>query len=556
MQYRLKTIRIYAGEQLVRKYVLDYRNDSVTERSLLASVTEYGNDGTTALPATRFTYPEKTIGFEIDTYAGTRKNFYHERTKSFRVADVNGDGIMDFVYEARSWDIYVLLGTKNSGFQEQAHWGTRLKAYATDYSGYFKMADVNGDGCDDYVYDSGMNSGIRVLLSNCVNGFGDDVEGVYWGRRKYGYAAGSKGFIMADVNGDGRADFVYDPGEQNQVRVLLSTGAEFSPKEDDGPYWTKRKHAYAPNSGGFRMADMNGDGTADFVYDSGQTTGIRILFSNGVNKFDDDTSTYGHGKRVKSYAQESGITGFKLADVNGDGLLDFVYDSGKASSKGVRVLVNLRDFLASDTKWGLREHDYNLKFPGYTLADVNGDGCADFIYDNGGPRVLLSKGSFFFGNDTLWGTREKDYNDNSGGFRIADVNGDGAQDFVYDTGQQGGSNESGVRVLAGKRPFADLLSEVTNKMGGKHQITYEPSSGQERENHYLPYVVQTVSSIRANDCNPTCEGGTVSTTSYTYWGVTNVNYFSLPTTIIIPDSPFLPVAHAGQPEGARRATGG
>jgi len=52
----------------------------------------------------------------------------------------------------------------------------------------------------------------------------------------------------------------------------------------------------------------------------------------------------------------------------------------------------------------------------------------------------------------------------------------------------------------------------------------------------------------------------VKAASVTIEALSGVNYFFLPTTIIIPDSPLASKAsclsEAGKPEGARRATGG
>src|SRR5207245_3813938 len=70
-QYRLGLIVVRLGAQTIRAYKLSYTTSSVTGRSLLTSVQQYGRDavyqGTsitagTALPAQTFSYSSETAG--------------------------------------------------------------------------------------------------------------------------------------------------------------------------------------------------------------------------------------------------------------------------------------------------------------------------------------------------------------------------------------------------------------------------------------------------------------------------------------------------------------
>lgn len=45
---RLKSIEIYGNNELARRYGLEYSSSSVTNRSLLAQITQYGTDGSTS----------------------------------------------------------------------------------------------------------------------------------------------------------------------------------------------------------------------------------------------------------------------------------------------------------------------------------------------------------------------------------------------------------------------------------------------------------------------------------------------------------------------------
>lgn len=206
--YRLKTILVKDGQQTARRYTLNYQYSPTTLRSILESVEQY-KDATSTIPLlkTKFEWTEGQNSYEYDSPVGTETGDY------------------------------------------------------ADYAGGFKMADVNGDGLPDFVY-ACTNCGqqIRVLLNN-GNGF--DAEQV-WGRHDIGFNSAAKGFQLADMNGDGMADFVYDSDGDTNIHVILSTGTGFA----EDRIWGSRTNIYTPSGIGFRLADVNGDGLPDFIYDS------------------------------------------------------------------------------------------------------------------------------------------------------------------------------------------------------------------------------------------------------------------------------------------------
>ena len=282
--YRLKTIEVYGNNQLSRKYVLNYSYSSSTQRSLLTSAVQYGSDGVTYLPESSFGYQERSNQFELETPWGARTQGYSATAGGFRMADVNGDGMADLIYESESGvnPVHVLLST-GSGFVDDNGWGARAHGYNANAVGY-QLADVNGDGMADLIYDSDSSvNPVRVLLST-GSGFETD-EG--WGARTYGYNMNAGGFWMTDVNGDGMADLIYDSDSgEKPVRVLLSTGSGF--EADNG--WGARTRGYNVDAGGFWMTDVNGDGMADLIYDSDSGVNpVRVL--KGATPFSDVLAT-------------------------------------------------------------------------------------------------------------------------------------------------------------------------------------------------------------------------------------------------------------------------
>jgi len=90
--------------------------------------------------------------------------------------------------------------------------------------------------------------------------------------------------------------------------------------------------------------------------------------------------------------------------------------------------------------------------------------------------------------------------------RVGDFNGDGKSDIFF---YAPGDGNHWVGVSDG--PVPDLLSSISNGIGGTTTISYQSSSAY--TNTLLPFIVQTVSSITVNDGN-----GNSSTTTYTYSG--------------------------------------
>eukprot|EP00551_Chaetoceros_affinis_P004278 CAMPEP_0203667352 /NCGR_PEP_ID=MMETSP0090-20130426/4193_1 /ASSEMBLY_ACC=CAM_ASM_001088 /TAXON_ID=426623 /ORGANISM="Chaetoceros affinis, Strain CCMP159" /LENGTH=316 /DNA_ID=CAMNT_0050531473 /DNA_START=312 /DNA_END=1259 /DNA_ORIENTATION=- len=191
--------------------------------------------------------------------------------------------------------------------------------------------------------------------------------------------------ILADVNGDGKADIV---GFGNEgVYVSLSTGGGFTQPSlwvdnfgyNDG--WRVGQHPRF-------LADVNGDGKADIVgfgypgvYVSLSTGGAFTQISVWIEHFGYDKWSVEH-PRI-------------LADVNGDGKADVV----GFGNDGVYVSLSTGSAFTQPSLWA-SSFGYNSgwrvdKHPRY-LADVNSDGRADIVgISNAGAHVSLSTGYSF-----------------------------------------------------------------------------------------------------------------------------------------------------------------
>ncbi len=506
--FRLKTIEVYGNGQLARKYVLGYGDPSPSSsRSLLGSVTQYASDGS-HLPATTFEWTAGGNGLQADAHWGDMGTPIDSR-HFLGTMDLNGDGKSDVVYQnINNHNIRALLGN-DTGDASDSGWGSKEDPVFVDF---------NSDGLPDVITFSGEHScseGVLYppcknvrLTTNSGSSFptGQDVlASVEWyedGLVKWG-----------DVNGDGFPDLINltsciggSAGATVYLNIENTAGNRvLGPGTSWGWYSCVDTFDYA---GRFKMADVNGDGLADLVFeDPARMYGgdYNVLLSTG-SSFGPQT-VWGTRSRYCEAIDDTYYQ-MRLVDVNGDGLPDIVF-MGAQDGYNRRTFVKLNTgtgFLADD-QWGVISCESDTEF---LLADMNGDGMADRVYECDGYvnlHVQLSSGSGF--TDYTWGYLQwgqfSDYLPYSG--RADDVDGDGLPDYTYQGAGQLG--EVGTRVLKSTQPYPDLLHLVHNPIGGVSTINYKASSAY--SNTYLPYVVQTVSSIAVDDGN-----GHVTETGYTY----------------------------------------
>lgn len=197
----------------------------------------------------------------------------HER----RVADVNGDGRADLVGFGQQYT-FVALSTGN-GFGPMQIWSNDFSATQGYHNAYHtrELGDVNGDGRADVIafHHWGVNVAFSTGTSFAPAHFAFADMG--WSHR--GYTANAPRTV-ADVDGDGRVDLVnfIDQG----VYVALSNGYTFDRSRvwlDTYGAWT----GWAPRHVRV-MADVDGDGRADAIGFADDA--VRVALAR-ADRFDD-----------------------------------------------------------------------------------------------------------------------------------------------------------------------------------------------------------------------------------------------------------------------------
>ncbi len=321
--------------------------------------------------------------------------------------------------------------------------GTPLAAFGPGAGGWTsqheyprEVVDVNGDGMADIVaFGAG---GVSVSLATGGGHFAAPTnETGTFGTNAGGWSSQDLyPRLMADINGDHKADIVAFGAGGVSVSLATGNGHFLAPTNETGTFGT--------NAGGWSsedlyprlLGDVNGDGMADIVaFGAG---GVSVSLATGNGHFAAATNETGtFGVAAGGWTSEN-LYPRLLGDVNGDHMADIVaFGAGGVS---VSLATGNGHFAAATNETGT----FGVAAGGWSsqdqyprmLADVNGDGMADIVgFGAGGVQVSLATGNGHFAAPT---DQIGNFGTNAGGWSsqdlypraLGDVTGDGAADII------------------------------------------------------------------------------------------------------------------------------
>ena len=293
-------------------------------------------------------------------------------------ADYNGDGKPDLLLATPAGPkLYTNLGKGN--FRDDSQLLPKEASYNLTAAAW---VDFDGDGKPDILLGNGFH-GLRLYRN--MGGAGAKPQAAWFEDVSVKVGLGADGIggrvkgdtlTVCDVNGDGRPDILYGAGTGT---LALNTPNGFIEAKDSGI-------SYQTGKVGPVFGDFDNDGYPDlFVPQKG---GCKLFKNDGAGHFTDVTDKTGDLAKFTGHA-----TSAAWGDVDNDGRLDLVVGCLHGPNRFFR---NKGDgtFADATEEIGLHQRIFNTQ--AVCLVDVNGDGMLDMVFNNEGQEsaVLLGNPAF------------------------------------------------------------------------------------------------------------------------------------------------------------------
>ena len=529
---RLQTIEAKATDttlKLVRRYTLAYTQSGRTKRSLLCAVTPIGSDGSTALPATTFSYqdtdtptysissntdgsssvagwnirkaqqdtgndnfgpinPYATLPWEspVVVNAGASVNLGCVQASVGANGSITVTGCQDHFFHAWTW-VYVSQAKSLT----LSYSGGEAGTFVEDQNGLQPFPNNNGS------VTISLNAGWSILHLTGYHQHEGYTNPLSTDLMSQVTAMGPSQFIKpqlaGDADGNGITDLISYNGAAGSWTVACSHGCVIGAGEP----WLS---GFGDSASVPLLGDWNADGKTDVgIYKAGvwrfatakaDLSGFQadaippITFGSGTPLTGDfngdgvvDLGSFNAGSwqiargsgasfsTAGSFSRSLGSASSK--PLTGDFNGDGLTDIGVVDDGTVTVALSDGSTFQTPTAWiaGFSGSDY-------TTADFNGDGLTDVaLYDrpSGQVRYAVSMGAKFDVPAILPITFSRRTADD--GLQLGDFNGDGIADPAVFNAITGSAELSSSRAS-----FPDLLATIRNGLGGSTTIRYQPST--------------------------------------------------------------------------------
>lgn len=451
---------------------------------------------------------------------------------SVGLVDLDGDGYSDYVQSYIVDGSSTLIGNawlnRPSGWVATSAYKLKrplaIRRNGSMYDTGGRFVDVNGDGLVDFVYGysdtSNSTHSVRETYLNTGTGF-SATPSTQWQLPVYVRARANYGEHkhrhFVDINGDGLTDFVYNNEYLNDGNkgAYLNTGSGWSYNASWIPYLVQNQDEHSI------FIDVNGDGLPDQLQRQLDWTAEGVAINRGVpNGSGTHTAWNLLGRRptgngqvlvvnhsdfykyrlprdIAAKGSNMYVYGTEVADLNGDGLPDMLYyDTNVASGVSEAWLNTGNGWTPNNAYSSPVKIGHNGANQGVGFLDVNGDGIPDLLKnDNGSVAFHYGTGSGF-GSNFSYLTAPYHLDGATGnaaeaaGSLFGDINGDGLVDQVWYK-----KNSSGTTLSRGAKlnnwGQTGRLWKVTNAFGVSAEINYAPLTERDAANNFLVYTKGT-----------------------------------------------------------------
>jgi hypothetical protein len=379
------------------------------------------------------------------------------------IDDFNGDGKLDIVVTTTSLGsgtgettyLSFLEGNGNGTFAAAQNVTLTPPAGATQTPyGALISTSVRGNGEKDLVTGGGV-----ILYGNGNGTFTQSPTLAF--PSSEGTSEFGPNLVAADFNKDGKVDLAFDDGAS--IQIFLGNGA--------GTFTSAGGYATIDNVGYITGSDIDGDTNPD-VYSGVARAGI---FGGDQFEFNQGYALMGNGDGTFQGAPEMpfAFTGTNLMDLNGDGIPDGVGVDATINSQNV----SLTSYIGSSKGSFTAKQTFPISpvtisgttfqfsdLDSFGLGDLTGSGKVDLVYlpaafygpgGVAGYFVAMGNGDGTFGTPafvaapTFAPTGDFDQEQSISDLFVADVNGDGKADLIYNYSvevSQTGVYEQGIAV--------------------------------------------------------------------------------------------------------------